>query len=308
MTPLVSAIIPAYNAERYLAAAILSVLAQTYPRMEIVVVDDGSTDHTADIAASFGTAVRYIRQPNQGVSVARNRGMTEARGEYLAFLDADDEWLPRKIEVQVARLEARPSAAASFTGKVYVDERRGIETVEMLHLEPDMVGSLLLVSGFVGPPSALLVRRDTLLELGGFDTHLSQSADQDLWIRLAEVGPLDVVDEALVRYRLHEKNMSRNVRLLEADTMRWLARFFEVPAHRERYGSQRGRIYGRHLMILAGSYLHAGALPQSVRCLAAAIGDHPPNALDALRLSVRILRRMMARARSTDHRDSNLAS
>lgn len=291
MKSLVSVIIPAYNAEQYVAAAIKSALAQTYPSMEVIVVDDGSTDGTADIVAGFGRAVRYLRQPNAGVSAARNRGTTEAAGDLVGFLDADDEWLPRKVDVQVGRLTARPEAVASFTGTVYVDEQTGTEVTGTCRIEPDMVEGLLLYSCIVGPPSSVLIRRVALSRVGGFDPRLSQCADWDMWIRLAEMGPLDVVDEPLVRYRVHKSNMSRDVGLLEADTLRTLRKFFAVSEHREHYAAQRERIYSNQLMILSGSYLRAAALGSSVRCLTEATVRHPANAVRALGLPLRFLRR-----------------
>src|SRR5690349_9034781 len=99
--PLTSVIVPCYNGGRYVATAVQSVFRQSYPRIEVVVVDDGSTDDSPAILAGFGEAIRYVRQTNQGLSAARNRGIKEARGELLAFLDADDVWLPSKLATQV---------------------------------------------------------------------------------------------------------------------------------------------------------------------------------------------------------------
>src|SRR6185503_2024667 len=111
----VSAVIPAYQAAAFLADAVESVLAQTEPVGEIVVVDDGSTDGTAAVAASFGDRVRYVRQENQGVAAARNRGVAEARGRLVAFLDADDTWEPEKTARQLAHLRAHPDYAAVYS-------------------------------------------------------------------------------------------------------------------------------------------------------------------------------------------------
>lgn len=301
MKPLVSVIIPAYNADQFVAGAIRSVLGQTYPRIEVIVVDDGSTDCTAEVVASFGSAVRCLRQSNTGVSMARNKGANVAVGDYIGFLDADDEWLPRKIDVQVGRLTARPEAVASFTASVHVDERTGAEVTETCRVHPDMVEGLLLYSSIVGAgASSVLIRRDVASRVGGFDLDLSQCADWDMWIRLAELGPLDIVDEPLVRYRVHRANMSRNIRLLETDTMRTLRKFFDDPVHREHYGKRRRRIYGNHFMILSGSYLHAGALGSSLRCLGQGVVRHPHNAIRALGAPLRFVRRRLGRARAAD--------
>jgi glycosyltransferase involved in cell wall biosynthesis len=121
---LVSVVIPAYNAERWVGAAVRSVLAQTYANFEVLVVDDGSKDGTAVVAEAFGGPVRCIRQKNGGVSRARNHGAAQARGEFLAFLDADDDWLPAKLGTQVRRLLDRPELVASFMDSLVKDEPR----------------------------------------------------------------------------------------------------------------------------------------------------------------------------------------
>src|SRR2546427_4231674 len=112
--PVVSVVIPVYNGERYLADAIQSVLDQTYQNLEVIVVDDGSTDGSAAVAKRFGDAIRYVRQANGGVCQARNTGISVARGTYLAFLDQDDLWLPDKLAVQVAYLESHPEVGAVY--------------------------------------------------------------------------------------------------------------------------------------------------------------------------------------------------
>ena len=106
--PLISAVIPVYNGEAFVADAIRSVLAQTYPRVECVVVDDGSHDRTAEVIRSFGDVVRYLWKPTGGVASARNAGVSAARGEYVAFVDADDTWLPEKLDRQMGLLRERP--------------------------------------------------------------------------------------------------------------------------------------------------------------------------------------------------------
>jgi glycosyltransferase involved in cell wall biosynthesis len=112
---LISCIVPVYNSERYLGETLDSILAQTYRPLEIIVVDDGSTDGTAAVAAGYGHRVRYVRQANAGEAAARNRGLNVAEGEFVAFDDADDLWHPEKLERQVARLEHRPEIDLSFT-------------------------------------------------------------------------------------------------------------------------------------------------------------------------------------------------
>lgn len=287
--PLVTAVIPAYNAARFVGAAIQSVLSQTYRDIEIIVVDDGSTDDTAVAVRPFADRVRYVRQDNSGVSVARNHGISLSRGEYVALLDADDEWEPEKITVQVSALSDRPESVASFTATTYVDERSGTSRVERCRDASDMTAALLVSSSVVGPPSAALIRRRTLAKVGGFDPLLSQSADWDMWLRLAEVGPFAIIDRPLVRYRLHLTNMSRNARLLERDSLRVLDKFFAAAERAARYSAPRSRSYANHYLIFSGSYLHAGDLRNSLRCLAAAARHQPRSLLRAAGLPLRLL-------------------
>lgn len=291
-----TAVIPAYNAERWVEEAVRSVLAQTYRPVELIVVDDGSTDHTGAAVRAFGAAVRYIHQENGGVSRARNLGASEGRGEFIAFLDADDEWAPHKVETQVRRVLERPTVVVSFMSSVFVNEDTGVETVNHCRPEPDLVAGLLLYSCIVGNASSVMVRREAFARAGGFDPAFSQCADWDMWIRLAELGPVDVVDEPLVRIRTHGRSMSRNVPLLEADTLRLLAKFYAAPQHLLQYGPMRRRVYCNQYLTLSGSYLHAGLLGASLRCLVSAISHDAPSALlRALGTPGRVLGRVIRR-------------
>lgn len=291
MEPLVSVVIPAFNAAPYLSRAVESVLAQTHPVAELVVVDDGSSDETYEVAGRFDSAVVRIRQANRGVSNARNRGAAATRGDLIAFLDADDEWLPRKLEVQLARLAARPEVVASFTNSVAVDERTGSERSLPYRLEPDMERSLLVKGPLIGNASSVLVRRGAFEAVGGFDEALSQSADYELWLRLAGRGAFDYVPEVLVRLRVREGSMSSSVPLLERDTRRLLDKFFADPARAARYARDKGRAYGNALTMLSGSYLHAGDLRSSLRCLMEAVRRHPASLVEPVGLLARGLRR-----------------
>lgn len=293
--PLVSAVIPAFNAELWVSEAVRSVLDQTYRPLEVIVVDDGSADGTGDVVRAFGGAVRYIRQANGGVSRARNHGAAEARGEFIAFLDADDSWLPRKLEVQVGRIVDLPRAVASFMSSVSVKAGTKIEVPNLCRPEADLVAGLLLHSCVVGNASSVMIRREVFTRTGGFDPALSQCADWDMWIRLAELGPVDVVSEPLVRVRSHERNMSSNVALLEADTLRLLEKFFAASEHLPRYGPLRRSVYCNQYLTLSGSYLHTGRLGASLRCLADAAAHDPVSAFRrALAVPFRALRRAVS--------------
>lgn len=203
----VSVVIPCYNAERYLARAVESVLAQTRPADEVIVVDDGSTDGSAALARGFGGTVRAVSQPNGGVAVARNQGLALARGRWVAFLDADDEWFPHKLERQVAALEASPDLRWCACNAELVAEggrRPG-------HVEPAARrwlaahGSLryfdVAVWQVFHQTSGMLVEAELMRALGGFDAALRGPEDVDLWCRLALEAPaIAYVPDVCYRY------------------------------------------------------------------------------------------------------------
>ncbi|MBI3299551.1 MAG: glycosyltransferase [Elusimicrobia bacterium] len=292
--PLVSVVIPAFNAERWVPAALESVLAQDYAPLEVIVVDDGSKDGTGAAVARFGDRVRYVRQANSGVCQARNRGAREARGKLVAFLDADDVWLPGKLKAQAARFAARPGLATCFTGTVAFDEATGRETLLAYRLSPDLVADLLLHCTIIGNSSTVMVRREVFERVGGFDPALSNCADWDMWIRLAGAGPVDLVPEPYVRYRLHHGSMSTSVRLLEKDTLTLLEKFFSDPANAVRYAGIRRDVFANQFLVLSGSHLHAGNVAASLRFLALACRARPSAALTALGLPWRTARRLLS--------------
>jgi glycosyltransferase involved in cell wall biosynthesis len=209
---LVSVVIPAYNAARYLAEAIDSALAQSHAAVEVIVVDDGSTDETPAVAASYGQRIRFLRQANAGPARARNFGASAACGAYLAFLDADDYWMPEKLTRQLACLRAHPEAALVHTPVFELDDTTGarelrIEPLEEFHgecYERLFLGNHITLS-------TVLVRRTCFEAVGGFDETIRTASveDYDLWLRLARRFPLAHLDVPLVVYRRHAANASR---------------------------------------------------------------------------------------------------
>jgi len=170
----ISVVIPSYNYARFVREAIDSALAQTYPPLEVIVVDDGSTDATPEVLASYGDRIRVIRQRNEGVARARNAGIATARGDYVAFLDADDVWHPRKLELQIARFDGDPSLGLVHCGvemfdgdgntiDVFRDGKEGDIAADLLRLEP---GTIALTG------SNIVVPKRVAEELGGFDAVL----------------------------------------------------------------------------------------------------------------------------------------
>ena len=291
--PKVSVVVPAYNAEGTLGQTLASVLGQTFEDLEVVVVDDGSSDGTADVARAGGDArVRLVQVQNGGVARARNRGVAEAQGELIAFLDSDDVWLSEKLESQVEMMGARNEIGVVFTAARYVDSQmRSIGEIPALDYA-DYSEALLLYSVVIaGSCSSGMVRRTIVDDVGGFDPAFSQSADWDFWLRVSRVTQIAPVAASLVLCRKHTSNMSSDVSLLERDTFAVLKKTFEDPAFVP-YQPIRRRVYSNHWLICSGSYLHAGQLGPALRCLARAVQEDPSNAARPLGFPVRWLRRV----------------
>jgi glycosyltransferase involved in cell wall biosynthesis len=218
--PLVSVIIPAYNASVFLSATLRSVLAQDYPNFELWVVDDGSTDGTAAIVEAFARGddrVNLLRQRNGGVAAARNLGIAAARGEFVAPLDADDLWEPRALSLWVDRFlacSARVGVVYGWSLDVDEDDDRLTGGFHAARIRGRVLGTLL-VHNFLGNASATMIRRSALLEIGGYDATLRDRRaqgceDWDLYLKLAERWEFDIVPEFLVRYRKPIESMSQD--------------------------------------------------------------------------------------------------
>ena len=219
---LVSVVIPAYNAARFLGEAIDSVLKQSYPDFEVIVVDDGSTDDTPSVLGSYANQIRVVRQENQGLSAARNAGIALARGEYIAFLDADDVWLGRKLELQVEALAEYPQASLIHTGAMKWDVGSGAESpfAKDAHLYQGACFNALIDHCSICV-SSVMVRRNALNENGVFDPEIRRptTQDYDLWLRLAMKGTFAYVDAPLVKYRVHESNASSSKEIMWEDSI-----------------------------------------------------------------------------------------
>ena len=210
ITPRVSVVIPCYNYGCYLPLALDSVLGQTWQDIEVIVIDDGSADNTPDVIKPYLTdsRVRYFRQKNSGVSAAKNSGIAESRGEFIAFLDADDLWFANKISAQLP-LFAAPEVGVVYSRRKWIDpqgnERPGNERI----LRRGFILDYLFLDNFVCFSSSE-VRRKLLEKVGGFDESLPVGEDFDFWLRLAAHCKFDFVDEALVKYRTGHANLTKN--------------------------------------------------------------------------------------------------
>ncbi len=220
----ISVIIPTYNSGPWVAEAVASVLGQTRPAFEVLVVDDGSTDDTPERMAAFGPPVRYVRKENGGVSSARNRGMAEATGDAIAFLDADDVWHPRKLELQSRTLDAHPELGLVGThlydwpGTHPDPEGLGHQTPETIHLDDLIVRNSLVTS-------TVLARTPILRAAGDFDLNLRGPEDHDFWIRVAKIARVANLPAALTGYRSATPgSLSKNAERMEAGMFAILAK------------------------------------------------------------------------------------
>ncbi|MSR60737.1 MAG: glycosyltransferase [Planctomycetaceae bacterium] len=208
--PRVTVIIPTYNRSRFVCEAIDSVLAQNYANLELLVIDDGSTDNTAQVVSAYGPAVRYLRQANAGAAAARNRGIELATGTLVAFLDSDDLFLDGKLARQVQVFARQPETVFAYSWFSILDEAGRTRLGRRCRLT-GCVAEQLLAQCMQGPLATptIMVRRDALRSVGGFDETMHLSEDIDLWCRLARLGPIALIPEVLVEVRRHGGNLSR---------------------------------------------------------------------------------------------------
>ncbi len=225
MKPLVSCIVPVFNGERYLAEALDSILAQTWRPLEVIVVDDGSTDGTAHIVAGYGERISYLRQANAGPAAARNRGLDAAAGAYVAFLDADDLWHKEKLARQMARFEARPELELCLSHLQHFWEPEMKDEEDRLR---DHRFSKPLPAYAI---QAMLARRTLFDAVGRFDPSLRMGEDIDWFLRAADRGTVtEMLPDVLTFRRMHESNMSRD----QATVFDVLPRIFKTSLDRRR--------------------------------------------------------------------------
>lgn len=213
--PKISVIIPTYNYGEYVSEALDSVLAQTYKDYEIIVIDDGSTDNTKDIVGkyienSIGN-IKYIYQENKGVSNARNTGIKNARGEYIAFLDADDIWFPDKLELQMDLFEKNPELGLVFCNTFSFNEHSSSKkTGFQLNPagEPAKILQSLVIRNRIST-NTVIVKKRYFDKTGLFDEDLRFGEDYDMWLRIAKYYKVDYLNTVLTKYRLHVNNLSK---------------------------------------------------------------------------------------------------
>jgi glycosyltransferase involved in cell wall biosynthesis len=195
--PPVSVILPAFNRAWSLKRAIDSILSQTYANLETIVIDDGSTDETPSLLLSYGNRIRVIRQANQGVSAARNAGIRAASGDLIALLDSDDAWLPGKIKAQVDFFTTHPEAVVCQTEEIWIRNGVRVNPRRRHKKHRGMIFQRSLPLCLISP-SAVMLRRKVLDDVGLFDKQLPACEDYDLWLRITWKYPVDLIDEPLI--------------------------------------------------------------------------------------------------------------
>ncbi|MBN9519684.1 glycosyltransferase family 2 protein [bacterium] len=268
----VTVVVPTYNSGHLITDAINSLLAQTAQPEEIVVVDDGSTDDTAGRLAAYGSQIRYHRQPNRGVSAARNLGLRHARSELVAFLDADDVWHPRKLQLQLDVLHRRHDLGLLGTctypwpapDTPDVPEQPAVGRVAPVSWERLVVRNTVVTSSMV-------VRRSILNRVGEFDCLLQGPEDHDLWVRAAEVAGVANLELPLTGYRDTPASLGKQARRMEAGMRRIVAKVGERGGWRNR-GLLRRKAYSiidhRCAFMYSEAGEHAAAVWRSIRSLA----------------------------------------
>jgi glycosyltransferase involved in cell wall biosynthesis len=212
MTPKVSVVIPTYNHARYLRYALESVINQSYPNLEILVVDDGSTDETSELVKGFHSdVINYLYKQNGGTPSALNYGLSRATGEYICWLSADDAFRGDKVSQQVALMESDQRLGFSYTSFVVIDAN-DVEQYQVnspYYLDKQEMVTKLLEGCFING-SSVMMRGSALKQIGMFDESLPQAHDYDLWFRFLRHFSCGFLEESLLAYRWHGENMSQN--------------------------------------------------------------------------------------------------
>jgi glycosyltransferase involved in cell wall biosynthesis len=279
MKSLVSVVLPVYNGEMYVATTIASVIAQTYPRWELLIVDDGSTDTTADVVARFvDRRIVYIRQENRGLSAARNAGISRAEGEYVAFLDHDDLWAPQFLTRCVSAMEGNlhPRLGAVYTSALYVDEGGNVLPQAASNVvSTPLLHDRLLEGGFF-PVHAVLARTEAVIALGVFDPSLKSVEDWDLWLRLSESHGVLAIPESLAQYRVRPGSMSTNQARMHAARMAVLAKHVGPPTdHWSTWPDRKRKAYAFAYRAAALDWIEADQVQQAEPLLARAVAMWP---------------------------------
>jgi len=284
---LVSVIIPAYNAEKYIEETIRSVLAQTHSYLEIIVVDDGSTDKTPKLVETIckdDTRIQLIKQKNSGVSAARNKGFSISNGSYIAYLDADDLWAPNFLELTLLKFSSDISLGLVHSDYQVLNENL-IRSKKIYSGKEGYILDHLLLGGeekYIFGICGVLLKKETIEKVGGFDTDLSNGADHEFYFRVANCYKIGRVPEVTWYYRYHSNNMHSNINLFEKDVLTAYKKADEYGLFKDlRF---RKECYSNIYLILAGSWWKNGKNKiKGSHYILKSIITYPPNVFKLLK-------------------------
>jgi glycosyltransferase involved in cell wall biosynthesis len=271
-TPRVSVVVPAWNAARTLPETLDSALAQTFTDLEVIVIDDGSTDDTQEILWRYGDRIRVLHKANEGrPSTTRNVGFKAARGDLIALLDADDRWHPEKVAKQVALFDRNPRLGLAYTAATIIDGEDRV--IQVNPCSPNARGQIhsLLATRNIMVGSSAMARRQAVVDAGYYDVSLTSAENWDLWIRIARNWEVDFVPEPLTYYRIHSGNRSSAVELRRRNIFRILEKHHD-PRNRspEARRLRRDAYFNVYYFVLGMSYFERLEMGPAARSLARA--------------------------------------
>jgi glycosyltransferase involved in cell wall biosynthesis len=289
-TPLVSIVVPAYNLGHYLAATIESILAQDYPRVELIVIDDGSTDNTREVLARYTGRLHWESQPNAGQVAAMNRGFAMAQGEILSWIGADDLLLPDAASTSVRQLEAHPDIVLTYCDFNQIDPNgRIIRRIRT----PDYSYRAMVAKVICPPGPGAFFRRSAWQATGAWDTSLKIMLDYDYWLRLGLRGPFMRIPKVLALYRIHpgQETFSRMDQNKAAEPVRVITRLFELHTLPADLPPLKARALGNAHLVSAQLHFRAGRYRAFFASLREAFALCPANFFTwrALRLAANVM-------------------
>jgi glycosyltransferase involved in cell wall biosynthesis len=282
--PLVSVIIPAYNSEKFIEETILSVLQQTHKELEVIIIDDGSTDNQKDIILRYcrtDSRLHYYYQSNRGVSAARNYGFRISTGSYIAFLDSDDIWLPQNIFLKLQKFSEGSYGIVHSDGQLIDEKSKPLEG-KLEGNEGWLLDEILAWNATQIPgPSSVLFKREVMEKVGLFDPALSTSADQDFFIRVSAVFEVGRVKQPTWKYRIHDLNMHKNIRRMEQNVRYVYKKASENNLFKSKLFEK--QCYSNMYLILASSWAGDGKnFVRSIRFIILAFIKYPPSVTNYL--------------------------
>ena len=269
--PKVSVVVLTHNRPELLRRAVSSILNQTFQDFEIVLVDDASTDSTPEVVRGLGDArIKYIRhEVNKGEAGSRNTGVTNSSGQYIAFLDDDDEWLPEKLERQMRLLESSPSTVgAVYTGFLKIDRLTNKAIKQVIPSKRGDIFAEMAGQNWVGTPSTIVLRKECFEKMGLFDEAIVFGTDYDMWIRISKEFHFEYIQEPLINYSVHENKMSRRPNLQIKGLQALLNK------HGSYFASD-SKNYSRRYSTLGLLYYHQGDALRARKALLKAVNLYP---------------------------------